>query len=244
MSKIIQQISKRLKLTASLLLFTASFTLLAIPNRAGATSGSVILALTNTQRSGTGVASLTWSDALASSAQIKADDLCAKGYWAHTSPDGTEPWTIMERVGYKYTIAGENLAKGFTTDDGVMAGWMASPGHRANILKSEFTELGVALSSCVFEGVQTTIVTAHYGSRYQQPRQIAKPDNTAVQVITQQPKTRVTPVATTQPTETPKATQTRVLNESATQQPQKPKKNIFSEIWTLQLAFNTNLFRL
>ena len=70
----------------------------------------------------------------------------------------------MDRAGYPYITAGENLAKNFATDDGVITGWMNSPGHRANILKADFTDIGIATVNCTLQGTQTTLVVAHYGS--------------------------------------------------------------------------------
>lgn len=110
------------------------------------------------------MAPLVWNAALGNSAYLKAQDMCKKGYWSHTAPDGTTAWTLIEQSGYEYLDAGENLAKGFNDDNATVVGWMASPGHRANILKANYSEIGVASSTCDFQGVKTQIVVAHYGT--------------------------------------------------------------------------------
>jgi len=130
-----------------------------------ALSSSGIISLTNSERSANGLAPLAWNGALSNSAAMKSQDMCTKGYWAHTAPDGATAWTFISRAGYNYITAGENLARDFTSDSSVVAGWMASSGHRANILNSSFMETGVATTTCSLLGVQTALVVAHYGSR-------------------------------------------------------------------------------
>lgn len=127
-------------------------------------SNQAIINITNQQRAANGLAPLAWSAALSNSAYLKADDMCKKGYWSHTAPDGATAWTLIEQSGYEYLDAGENLAKGFSDDTATVAGWMASPGHRANILKLNYSDIGVASSTCNFQGTETQIVVAHYGT--------------------------------------------------------------------------------
>lgn len=127
-------------------------------------SNQAIINITNQQRAANGLAPLAWNAALSNSAYLKADDMCKKGYWSHTAPDGATAWTLIEQSGYEYLDAGENLAKGFSDDNATVAGWMASPGHRANILKSNYSDIGVASSTCNFQGSETQIVVAHYGT--------------------------------------------------------------------------------
>lgn len=128
-------------------------------------SGQAIINLTNTVRAENGLSSLAWNSALSNSAWLKAQDMCQKGYWSHTAPDGSTAWTLIEQSGYAYLDAGENLAKGFSDDAAVVGGWMASSGHRANILKAGYADIGVATASCSFQGADTQIVVAHYGTR-------------------------------------------------------------------------------
>ena len=66
-----------------------------------------------------------------------------KNYFDHTSPTYGSPFDMMKKFGIKYNTAGENIAKGQTTAQSVMNSWMNSPGHRANILSSNFGKIGV-----------------------------------------------------------------------------------------------------
>ena len=66
-----------------------------------------------------------------------------KNYFSHTSPTYGSPFDMMKSFGIKYRAAGENIAKGYRTPESVMDGWMNSPGHKANIMSPDFTEIGV-----------------------------------------------------------------------------------------------------
>ena len=98
-----------------------------------------VLALVNEERRKVGVAPLTLSAELQSAAAIRAEEITQK--FSHTRPDGTNFQTILPNS--RYYIAGENIAAGNSTAAKVVQQWMNSPGHRANILRSEYTELGV-----------------------------------------------------------------------------------------------------
>ncbi len=152
------------------MLFVGSMAVISLTSRVSAVSGSVIASLTNNERTARGLAPMAWNGSLSSSAAMKAHDMCAKAYWAHTGPDGATGWTFMDKAGYIYTDAGENLAKDFSSDAGVVAGWMASPGHKANIANTNFKDIGVAAVSCVFQGTSTIIVVAHYGASANAPK--------------------------------------------------------------------------
>jgi hypothetical protein len=127
-------------------------------------SSSEVISLTNIQRANNGLPALNTNSKLMSAAQAKAQDMFAKDYWAHNAPDGTTPWYWITAAGYNYSTAGENLAKGFSTSNGVVQGWMNSPGHRANILNTSFIDTGVAVMSGTLQGESTTLVVAMYGS--------------------------------------------------------------------------------
>jgi uncharacterized protein YkwD len=120
---------------------------------------------TNQQRSADHEAGLTLNQQLTSAAQAKANDMAARDYWAHNSPDGQTPWSFITAAGYHYQVAGENLAYGFTNAADVMAGWMNSPTHRANVLGSNYKDVGfgVAQSSNYQGKGPETIVVAEYG---------------------------------------------------------------------------------
>ncbi|MCI5898068.1 MAG: CAP domain-containing protein [Firmicutes bacterium] len=102
-----------------------------------------ILALVNQKRNAQGLNALVLNDELSAVAQAKAEDMAAKGYFSHTSPTYGSPFDMMKSFGINYTAAGENIAKGYSSASSVMDGWMNSEGHRANILNTNFTQLGV-----------------------------------------------------------------------------------------------------
>lgn len=123
-----------------------------------------IINLTNKERVKLGASSLSGNSVLDQAAQLKAQDMLVDNYWAHFAPDGTSPWYFFEKAGYRYSWAGENLARDFQTSGGVVAGWMASTaGHRENILNSNFTEMGVAVKNGVLLGEETTLVVQLFG---------------------------------------------------------------------------------
>lgn len=126
-------------------------------------TSSELLTLTNKERAGAGLRPLVINDLLNTSSTLKTNDMLAKHYWAHTSPDGIGPFHWLDEAGYSYSYAGENLAEGFKSSEAVVTGWMGSPGHRANILKPEYTEVGFTIS-CGLTNINTTLVVAHYAA--------------------------------------------------------------------------------
>jgi len=127
---------------------------------------SGLLSGTNTQRANNGVGALAGNAKLNAAAQAKANDMVARDYWAHNTPDGQEPWIFFDAQGYVYIKAGENLAYGFGTSSETIIGWMNSPSHRANMLDGAFTEVGFGFANSVnFVGTgNATVVVAHYAT--------------------------------------------------------------------------------
>lgn len=125
---------------------------------------SVLVDLTNIDRAGEGLHSLTVNSTLVEAAQLKANDMAAKGYFAHNSPDGKTPWYWLGEAGYSFSYAGENLAVFFGDSEDVSRAWMNSPSHRANILNSHFTEIGIATAEGVYQGRQTVFVVQMFGT--------------------------------------------------------------------------------
>lgn len=125
-----------------------------------------LLSATNTARTANGLAPLTLDSQLNNSAQAKAQDMAAKDYWAHVSPDGTEPWYFFNQAGYSYSNAGENLAYGFMSSQATVDGWMNSASHRANILGGYYDiGFGIVNTANYQSSGEQTIVVAHYGVR-------------------------------------------------------------------------------
>ncbi len=99
---------------------------------------------TNQSRVANGLPDLQVSPLLQAAAQEKANDEATKGYFAHTSPQGLTPWYWFQQVDYNFDYAGENLAVNFSDSGDVTTAWMNSPEHRANILSTDFTQIGIA----------------------------------------------------------------------------------------------------
>ncbi len=123
-----------------------------------------IIMITNEERAKTGAAPLTFNAKLSEAAMAKAKDMIAKQYFAHKSPDGVNVSDLAKLHGYDYSLVGENLALGdFKNSRDVMDGWMNSPGHRANILKPTYTEIGVAAIKGPYEGRDVWYAVQEFG---------------------------------------------------------------------------------
>lgn len=161
-----------------------------------------IVAQTNAERAKSGLSALSYSPVLSQAAAAKAEDMFAKQYWAHQSPDGVEPWKFIADAGYSYTAAGENLARDFMITPDMIAAWMASPTHAANIMNARYQEIGVAAVNGTLEGIETTLVVQMFG-RPAATTAVAQIPSTAgatsqSEVISVEPSA-VNPVATPQP---------------------------------------------
>ena len=127
---------------------------------------SEVIRLTNEKRVMAGVAALKENATLSQAAQAKGADMLNKGYWAHVSPNGTQPWQFFTNFGYKYRYAGENLARDFSDPASAVEAWMASPSHKENLLSSRYKEIGVAVVEGNLNGVDTTIIIQFFGTKY------------------------------------------------------------------------------
>lgn len=123
----------------------------------------VVATLTNTAREKESLVPLKESEVLALGAQMKANDMAARGYFAHTDPDGNPPWKWFQAAGYTYEYAGENLAVNFNDSEDVVDAWLASPTHRANIMKAEFSEIGIGIAEGQYKGKKATFVVQFFG---------------------------------------------------------------------------------
>lgn len=102
-----------------------------------------VFRLVNVQRSRAGLQLLTYNWEVARCARMKSQDMVNKGYFSHTSPTYGSPFNMMESFGIRFSSAAENIAYGQRTAQEVMTGWMNSPGHKANILSRNITQIGV-----------------------------------------------------------------------------------------------------
>ncbi len=105
-----------------------------------------VVELVNKERAKAGLKALKMNTQLSKVATLKSQDMAKNNYFDHNSPTYGSPFDMMKRFGITYRTAGENIAMGQTSPEQVMKGWMNSPGHRANILKASFTEIGVGVA--------------------------------------------------------------------------------------------------
>ncbi|MYU05318.1 CAP domain-containing protein [Streptomyces sp. SID8366] len=127
---------------------TASSTPAAATPSATTASGvtAQIVQLVNAERAKAGCRPLTLDAKLTKAAQAHSADMAAHQNMSHTGSDGSDPGTRITQAGYAWSAYGENVAYGYSTAAEVMAGWMSSPGHRANILNCGYQEIGVGLA--------------------------------------------------------------------------------------------------
>jgi len=123
-----------------------------------------LLASTNDERASNGLNPLKLNATLSQAAAAKAQDMFTNDYWAHNSPQGKTPWSFIVNSGYRYTIAGENLAKNFSTSGGVISAWMASPTHKDNIIKPGYQDVGFAIVNGILNGEETTLVVQMFAA--------------------------------------------------------------------------------
>lgn len=102
-----------------------------------------VVDLTNKERAKYGLPPLKVDAALSKVAREKSRDMAINRYFSHNSPTYGSPFDMMRKFGISYTAAGENIAKGQRTPQEVVAAWMNSEGHRANILNKNYTHIGV-----------------------------------------------------------------------------------------------------
>ncbi|HPT40647.1 MAG TPA: CAP domain-containing protein, partial [Candidatus Paceibacterota bacterium] len=127
-------------------LFLTQIYILPRTNLLGLIISDTIIDETNANRSKEDLGALTVNQVLNEAAQLKANDMAAKGYFAHTSPEGFTPWHWFNKAGYSFYYAGENLAVNFVDSKDIVNAWMESPSHRANIINYNFTEIGIGIA--------------------------------------------------------------------------------------------------
>ncbi|MDR3313909.1 MAG: CAP domain-containing protein [Oscillospiraceae bacterium] len=131
---------------ALLLALALLCTALALPVAAAvpANYATDVVALVNSERAKAGLGALAGNNqALNNAAQKRATEIVTK--FAHERPDGSSCFTVLEDYGVSYVTCGENIAYGYSTAAAVMEGWMNSSGHKANILHTSFTHIGVGV---------------------------------------------------------------------------------------------------
>ena len=111
-----------------------------------ARTAAEVVDLTNRERAGAGLPPLASDALLTTAAQAHSADMVARAFYSHTSPEGSQPWDRAAAAGARRRSIGENIACGQRSPAEVVDGWMNSPGHRANILKPDFTHIGIGFA--------------------------------------------------------------------------------------------------
>lgn len=132
-----------------------------------------IINLVNQERERENLNPLVESQVLDEAAALKARDMIGNNYFAHTSPEGVNPWYWFEQVKYPYKFAGENLAMDFTSASSVMRAWMKSPTHKENIMSPKYKEIGIAISSGIIEKKETQVAVQLFGTRLSEQIEVA-----------------------------------------------------------------------
>jgi uncharacterized protein YkwD len=118
------------------------------PVRSLSTIIDTVFLLTNRERVRASLTPLRRNPELARAAQLQAEQMAAAGKTAHEIPGSRYP-TLAARlklVSYQYRAVGENVAEGYTSGAALMAAWMTSAPHRANLLSARYTETGVGMA--------------------------------------------------------------------------------------------------
>lgn len=102
-----------------------------------------VLRLVNIERANEGLPALTLDVKLCAAALVRAEE--TETLFEHTRPDGTACFSVLDDFDIDYWSAGENIAAGYVSPADVVAGWMNSPGHRANIMSEKFSSMGIGL---------------------------------------------------------------------------------------------------
>lgn len=126
-----------------------------------------IIERVNQERREKGLGPLKEDQNLAQAASAKATNMFEENYWAHFAPSGKDPWGFIASSGYKFSYAGENLARNFSNSPDVVDAWMNSPSHRDNILNSKYEDIGIAVVEGVLQGQKTTLIVQMFGKTYQ-----------------------------------------------------------------------------
>ncbi|NND73849.1 MAG: CAP domain-containing protein, partial [Ilumatobacter sp.] len=126
------------------------------PTPAPTAAEQAVLDRTNAERSQRSLAPLAYHPDLAAAAEMHGLDQrhkpCGNGSLSHTGTDGSNTGDRIARTGLRVRTWAENIACNFETAEAVVAAWMASPGHRANILNPRMTHLGVSLTRSSADG--------------------------------------------------------------------------------------------
>lgn len=140
-----------------------SFFILPKSDYLAAVLSATLTDLTNESREEANLPTLAINPLLTQAAQLKAEDMAARGYFSHYGPDGELPWDWLGLVGYRFSAAGENLAVNFFDSGDVVRAWLQSESHKANIMRNNFSEMGIGVASGLYQGRNSIYVVQFFG---------------------------------------------------------------------------------
>lgn len=110
------------------------------------------LDLINVERALHGLAPLVWDEDAARAAYAHSYDMDRRDFFAHVNPDGARPGDRLHAQGVAYAVCAENIARGYDTPEALVAAWMASPGHRLNVIDPLLTHAGIGVHTRAGDG--------------------------------------------------------------------------------------------
>jgi len=120
-----------------------------------------VAALINQYREANGLSALAFDETLINTAQTRSADMIARGYFSHYTPENTTVFNLLKSAGYGYRYAGENLAQcqpaNIGSPDAFLNAWKNSPTHNQNMLRSQYTKIGVGMIEDGGRRVVTTV---------------------------------------------------------------------------------------
>ncbi len=161
-----------------------------------------VVSKTNEERAKAGLPPLRKNDQLSQAALAKARNMFEENYWAHYSPSGKDPWGFIQGAGYRFSFAGENLARNFYNTPDVMAAWMASPTHKKNIMHEQYQDIGIGILEGTLNGEPTLLVVQEFGR--------------PVEFVAQTPKVEVAAAVKAAPTALPTSAPVQVSTPTPT----------------------------
>jgi hypothetical protein len=164
MKKMHKKTQKILGIAVLAVVLLFSFSLKTLASQAIEITSEEVIKMVNDSRQAEGLEVLVENEKLSQAAQAKVEDMLKEGYFAHNSPSGKTPWFWIEKTGYDYHYAGENLAMDFKNAQEQHTAWMKSPTHKKNILNKDFREIGVAVKQGFLEGHLATITVQEFGT--------------------------------------------------------------------------------
>lgn len=117
-----------------------------------------VVNLINVERTRADLDPLQIDRQLTQAAQAHTESMADNDFYSHTGVDNSSPFDRIQNTGYQYLTAAENIAAGYQTPEAVVQAWMGSTEHRANILNSDLTEIGVGYE---YLAIDTGLVNYH-----------------------------------------------------------------------------------